>query len=249
MIKLRIVSLFFGVTFATAQPVMSMDDDDPLLTKVMTDFEYLPNKEDGVVEWDVDAWVGRDLYKFWVKTSGEYADSEVEEANIEFVYSRAVYTTWDQQFGVRHDIKPDGPDLAHHTDGQAKARNWISYGYIGTAPYFVEVDARVFVGEESSSQLLIELEREIMLTQEWVLTPEMEIVANGRTNLDYGEGSGLAEIEFGLRLGYEHNGNRKFQPFVGLTGSQTFGNTRRIEKSEGNKSGSVELMFGVHSWF
>ena len=246
MRKLRMVSLFLGVTFAAAQPVMAMDDDDPLLTKVMSEFEYLPGKADGVVEWDVDAWVGRDLYKFWIKTAGEYADSEVEEANIEFVYSRAVYTTWDQQFGVRHDIKPD---RENPQDNTAKARNWVSYGYIGTAPYFVSVDARVFVGEESSSQLLIELEREIMLTQEWVLTPEIDIVANGRTNADYGEGSGLAEIEFGLRLGYERNGNRKFQPFVGFVGKQTFGGTRRFEKAEGNSSGDLEAMIGIHSWF
>jgi copper resistance protein B len=109
---------------------------------------------------------------------------------------------------VRHDFKPD-------TDGDN--RNWVSYGYIGTAPYFIEVDARVFVGEDSSSQLLIELERELMLTQEWVLTPELDIVANGNSNQKYQEGSGLAEAEFSLRLGYERDGNRKFQPFVGIT--------------------------------
>ena len=244
----RLISLLLCLIFGSTQPSIAMDDDDPLLTKVMSEFEYLPGKEHGVLEWDLDAWVGRDLYKFWVKTSGEHAGGEVEEANIEFVYSRAVYTTWDQQFGVRHDVKPDHSGLAHN-DRLAKARNWISYGYIGTAPYFVEVDARLFVGEESSSQLLIELEREIMLTQEWVLTPEIELVANGRTNANYGEGSGLAEIEFGLRLGYERNGNRKFQPFVGLVAKQTFGGTRRFEKAEGNSSGDVEAMIGIHSWF
>lgn len=218
--------------------------DDPLLTKVVSEFEYLPSEADGALEWDIDAWVGRDLYKVWLKSSGEYArensGGEVEDANIEFVYSRAVYTTWDQQFGVRHDIKPD-------TDGNA--RNWVSYGYIGTAPYFVTVDARVFVGEESSSQLLVELEREIMLTQEWVLTPELDIVANGRTNEQFSEGSGLSEIEFALRLGYENNGNRKFQPFIGITGRQTFGGTKRLEKAQGKKSGDIQAMMGIHSWF
>lgn len=217
--------------------------DDPLLTKVMSEFEYLPSEGEGALEWDIDAWTGRDLYKVWVKSSGELsrpdaAGSEFENANIEVVYSRAVYTTWDQQFGVRHDFKPNG-----------NTRDWLSFGYIGTAPYFVEVDARVFIGEESSTQLLIELEREIMLTQEWVLTPELDIVANGSTNTQFNEGSGLAEIEFSLRLGYEANGNRKFQPFVGLTARQTFGGTKRFEKSEGNKSGDIKAMLGIHSWF
>lgn len=218
----------------------AMDDDDPWLTKVKPELEYLPNHDSGILEWDVDAWMGRDLYKFWIKSSGEYAHNEVAEATIELVYSRAVYTTWDQQFGVRRDLKPDSPE---------DARTWVSYGYIGTAPYFVEVDARVFLGEESSSQLLVELEREIMLTQEWVLTPELDIVANGRTNAHYGEGSGLAELEFGVRLGYEHEGNRKFQPFVGVVAKQTFGGTRQFKKDSGEKTSSVTAMVGIHSWF
>jgi len=219
--------------------------DDPLLTKVMSEFEYLPSEENGALEWDVDAWIGRDLSKFWVKTSGELVREEstdVESANIELVYSRAAYTTWDQQFGVRHDIEPDGA-------GASRARNWLSFGYIGTAPYFVEVDARIFIGEESSSQLLVELEREIMLTQEWVLTPELDIIANGRSNEAFGEGSGLSEIEFSIRLGYEHDGNRKFQPFLGLSSKQTFGGTRRFTKQKGQKSGDLNLIFGIHSWF
>lgn len=218
----------------------AMFKDDPWLTKVMSEFEYLQEDGEDVIEWDIDAWRGQDLSKFWVKSSGEYAGSEFEDANIEFVYSRAVSAYWDQQFGVRHDFKPD-PD--------GDNRNWVSYGFIGTAPYFVAVDARVFVGEESSSQLLIELEREMMITQEWVLTPELDIIANGRTNERFGEGSGLAEVEFSVRLGYERNGNRKFQPFVGLTANQTFGATRRLTKAAGNSSGSIEALIGIHSWF
>lgn len=214
--------------------------DDPWLTKVMSEVEYLQEDGEDVLEWDVDAWVGRDLSKFWIKSSGEYADSEFESANIEFVYSRALSAYWDQQFGVRHDFKPK-PD--------GDTRNWVSYGYIGTAPYFIEVDARIFVGEESSTQLLIELERELMLTQRWVLTPELDIVANGSSNQKYQEGAGLSEVELSLRLGYERNGNRKFQPFMGVTARQTFGQTKRFAKALGDGSGSIEAMIGIHSWF
>lgn len=239
------IALIFIVYFSFGNQAFSGMGDDPLLTKVMSEFEYLPSEDDGALEWDIDAWVGRDLYKVWVKSSGELSKhqgsgSEVEVANLELVYSRAVYTTWDQQFGVRHDVKPN-PD--------GNTRDWVSFGYIGTAPYFVEIDARVFIGEESSSQLLIELEREIMLTQEWVLTPELDIIANGRTNRQFNEGSGLSEIEFSIRLGYEANGNRKFQPFIGLTARQTFGATKRFETLEGVKSGEFQAMLGVHSWF
>lgn len=218
----------------------AMFNDDPWLSKFASEFEYFQEGSEDVIEWDIDFWYGRDLNKFWIKSQGEYAGSEFESANIEFVYSRAVYTTWDQQFGIRHDIEPDH---------KGNARNWLSFGYIGTAAYFVEVDARVFVGEESSSQFLVELEKEIMLTQNWVLTPELDIIANGRTNPMFAEGSGLAEVEFSLRLGYEHNGNRKLQPFIGFGLSQTFGTTKRLQKALGNGSGEFQAMLGIHSWF
>jgi copper resistance protein B len=212
--------------------------DDPWLSKVMSEFEYLQEDGEAVVEWDVDAWYGRDLAKFWFKSSGEYADSEVENANIELLYSLSISPFWDQQFGVRHDLKP-------RVDGDS--RNWFSYGFIGTAPYLFAVDARIFIGEESSTQLLIELEREIMLSQTWVLTPELDIVANGDTNEKYGEGSGLSEIEFSLRLGYERS--RKFQPFIGLTLSKSFGRTRDFQVQAGEDDTSFEALLGIHSWF
>jgi copper resistance protein B len=233
------ILLFVCLTLPLSTSWAAMGDD-PWLTKVMSELAYLQADGEDVLEWDVDAWYGRDLSKFWIKSSGESANSKVEDANIEFVYSRAVSAYWDQQFGVRHDFKPErGGDT----------RNWASYGFIGTAPYFFAVDARIFVGEDSSSQLLIELEREMMLTQEWVLTPALDIVANGRTNEKYQEGSGLSLVEFSLRLGYERNGNRKFQPFIGVTARQTFGETKDFVKAQGQDSGSLEAIVGIHSWF
>ena len=237
LIKVILTTLF---TINFTLPAWSSMGDDPWLSKTASEFEYLSEEGNSVIEWDIDFWVGRDLSKFWIKSSGEAVGSEIEDANIEFVYSRARYTTWDQQFGIRRDLKPNS---------NSDARSWVSYGYIGTAPYFVAVDARIFVGEKSSTQLLIELEKEIMLTQEWVLTPEIDITANGRTNEKFGEGSGLSEIEFGLRLGYERNGNRKFQPFIGLTARQSFGRSKDIAKTNGRDSGNFQAMIGIHSWF
>ena len=217
-----------------------MFPDDPWLTKVKGEMEYFQEDGDDVFEWDIDTWRGQDLRKFWFKTAGEYADSEVENANIELVYSRAVTAFWDQQFGVRQDFD---------ADPETNARRWLSFGYIGTAPYFVDVDARIFVGEQSSTQLFIELERELMITQAWVLTPELDIVANGRTNERFSEGSGLAEIEFSLRLGYEHNGNRKFQPFIGVEAKTHFGATKRLIKSSGGSNSESFFTLGLHYWF
>jgi len=211
--------IFIGLWFCLVnQNAVAMFKDDPWLNKVMSELEYLQEEGEGVLEWDIDAWRGRDLSKYWIKTSGEAKGSEIEHANIELVFSHAITANWDQQFGIRHE----------YTHDDSPKRNWLSFGFIGTAPYFFDVDARLFLGEESSSQILIEVEREFMLSQEWVLTPEIDILANGKTNRVFEEGSGLAATEFGLRLGYEHRGNRKFQPFIGVSSKHTFGTTRSI---------------------
>lgn len=55
---------------------------------------------------DADAWVGYDLTKFWFKTDAERADGNTEEAEVQFLYSRAIAPFWDFQAGWRRDSKP-----------------------------------------------------------------------------------------------------------------------------------------------
>lgn len=214
--------------------------DDPLLSKTMGEIELLQEGEADVAEWEVDTWIGRDFHKWWIKTEGEYAreddESEIESAQIELLYSRTVSAYWDQQFGIRSDVEPD--------DG----RHWLVFGYRGTAPGFWEIDANVYLGEASSSQLNIEIEKELMLTQRWVITPEFELTANGKTNRDYAEGSGLDNISAGLRIGYETK-SRRLQPFIGFEGKQFLGSTKNIRQSLGKDTSNFSLIAGLHFWF
>lgn len=236
----QVSTLLLLVWAVSSWPALAMFNDDPWLTKVAPEFEIFQSDGESVLEWDVDAWTGRDLTKFWMKTAGEYADSEIEHAMVELVFSRAVSTYWDQQFGIRQDITADDDE---------NERKWLSFGYIGSAAYFIDVDARLFVGEDSSTQLLVELEREFMLTQEWVFTSELDVVANGRSNLDYGEGSGLAEMELALTLGYERDGNRHLKPFAGVSTKREFGATRSISRSRGAETSDTKFIVGVEFWF
>ncbi len=243
MFKLRV--LLIGSVLAFSSNAFAMKSADPLLSKIMGEIAIGSADGEQELEWDIDTWIGRDLNKFWIKTSGAYSfnssdgeKSDIETANIEFVVSRAVAPYWDQQFGLRHDLED--------AEGNP-TRNWLSYGYIGTTPYFIGVDARVFVGEEFSTQFLLEAEREFMITQEWVLTSELDLVVNGSSNVERAEGSGLSLINFELRLGYERS--RKFQPFVGLAFKQLFGQTRNFEKSAGGESSNLEALIGIEAWF
>ena len=230
------IALMLMVMSSTAA---AMFPDDPLLTKVMSEFKLKDAEEGTELEWEIDAWMGRDLSKFWLKSEGETAFSK-DKGNIELGYRHAVSAYWDQQWGIRRDLK---------SDSELADRTWVSFGFTGTAPYFIDVDARLFLGESSSTQLVIELEKEMMITQEWVLTLEADVIANGRTNVLYEEGSGLAEVEFGVKLGYERNGNRKFQPFFGLTSTNKLGKTRDLVRESDEKPHNLSAILGLHSWF
>lgn len=235
---MRIAFCFLVLCVSTN--LYAMKSADPWLSKVMGEAAYSSSSEDQELEWDIDAWTGRDLQKFWLKTSGSYGfdESGIETANIELVYSKAITSNWDSQFGMRHDLK----DAANNP-----TRNWVSFGYIGTAPYFIEIDARIFVGEESSSQILLEAEREFMLTQKWVITSELDLTVNGNTNPARDEGSGLSEINFELKLGYEPS--RQFQPFIGLGLKQLFGGSKNFVKQAGGDSGKFQALIGIEAWY
>jgi len=228
--------------FISAQIFAMGKNDDPWLTKVMGEIELLEEGEENVAEWEIDTWFGRDLYKFWIKTEGEYVshdgESEVEQAQIELVYSQAFSAYWDWQLGLRHDPKPEVNN---------NQRNWLVLGAIGIAPGFWEIDANLYASDDDDVQINIEVEKELMLTQKWVLTPEFDITLNGKTNEDFGEGSGLSEIEASIRIGYEPS--KKFQPFIGLSFLQTFGTTKNLKEAEGEDSDNFSLIAGIHFWF
>lgn len=241
-LPILVSSVLLASMLANSNLVYAMGkSDDPLLRKTMGEIETLKEGDADVIEWEVDTWIGYDFNKLWIKTEGEYAkeegESETESANIEMVWSHAVAPYWDRQIGIRYDFKPDEPDN----------RTWLSVGFRGTAPYFWEIDANLYIGEDSSSQLNIEVEKELMLTQKWVITPEFDITVNGNTNEEYGEGSGLASIEAGIRIGYEFS--RQFQPFIGIEGKQLFGKTKKLEDAEGHDTDNLSVIAGIHFWF
>jgi len=236
-----LINASLAIVFQQSSVVWGMGmTDDPLLSKTMGEIELLKEGEADVAEWEIDTWIGRDFQKLWIKTEGEYAsedgESEIESAQIELLYGRTVSAYWDQQFGIRTDIEPDN------------GRHWLAFGYRGLAPGFWEIDANVYLGEESSSQLNVEIEKELMLTQRWVITPEFEFTINGNTNHDFEEGSGLDNVILGARIGYETK-NRKLQPFIGVEGKQFFGTTKNIRKTLGKDTNNFSVIAGIHFWF
>jgi copper resistance protein B len=114
--------------------------------------------------WDVQAWVGSDYNKLWLKSEGTWLiDREkFEEAETELFYSRNIATFWDLQIGARHDFKPD-PD-----------RTFAALGVQGLAPYRFEVEATAYLSEDGDLSAGFEAEYDLLLSQRLILQPRFE---------------------------------------------------------------------------
>lgn len=211
-------------------------DDDPLLVKVMIDqLEVRESDGDNPVVWEVDAWVGKDLNKLWFKSEGEYVGGETEEAELQLLYSRAFAPFWDFQAGWRHDLKPE-PE-----------RDWFAICVTGLAPYLFEIDASLFFGESDQVGARFQAEYEYMLTQKWVLSPEVEVNFHSKDDEPTGIGSGLSDTELGLRLSYEFR--REFAPYIGVNWWRKYGNTADFAEAEGGDSEDTQVVAGFRIWF
>ncbi len=221
---------------AFSMPAFPSGVDDPLLYKVMIDkLEVRDASGPNPVVWDAEGWIGRDLDKFWIKSEGERADDETEDAEVQFLYSRAVAPFWDFQIGWRRTLKPD-PD-----------RDFLALGFKGLAPYFFDVDANIFIGESGRIGARLNAEYEYLFTQRLILSPEIEINLNAKDDEAVGIGSGLSDMELGVRLRYEIR--REFAPYVGVNWSRKFGKTADYAEAEGGDTNDVQVVAGFRIWF
>lgn len=216
--------------------VFAAGADDPLLYKVMIDKLEVRNTDgSNPLVLDADAWVGYDLNKLWLKTEVEYVDDGAEEAEIQFLYSRALAPFWDFQVGWRRDIKPE------------PSRDFLALGFRGLAPYLFDVDAEVFVGESGQLGARLDAEYEYLFSQKLILSPEVEINLYSKDDKEVGIGSGLSDMELGLRLRYEVR--REFAPYIGVNWTKIFGQTADFAREEGEKTDDVQIVAGVRIWF
>ncbi|WP_323844303.1 copper resistance protein B [Microbulbifer magnicolonia] len=209
-------------------------DHEVLLTKVTFDQLEVRENDGGALKGDL--WFGSDRNKLWLKTEWERDEGETEKAELHALYSRAIAPYWDLQMGVRHDFETE-----------SDSRNWGVIGFNGLAPYFFEVDSALFVGEDGDTALRLEAEYELLFTQQWILSPEIEADFFGQNDRDAGTGSGLSDIELGLRLRYEFT--PQFAPYVGVHYEKKFGNAADFARDEGEHTSITSWVIGLHAWF
>jgi copper resistance protein B len=224
-----------SMTAAEMVEVMGMDDRARFGHVAFDRFEYVDAGDGHALAWSARASYGGDIDRFAVRSEGERANGSFEHADAELLWSHAIAPFWDSQVGVRRNFG-DGP-----------GRNWAAFGVHGLAPYWFEVGATAYLGEQGRTALRAEIEYELLLTQRLVLQPRLELNAYGRRDPAARIGAGLADAEVGLRLRYEIR--REVAPYIGVERRQRFGASADYARADGNDPGDTQWVVGVRFWF
>jgi copper resistance protein B len=214
--------------------MMGMDDTEPFGMALFDQFEWRDADAGHVFAWDGRAWYGNDYDKGLVKTEGERVDGDYE-GSAELLWDHVISRWWSLQAGAAHDFG-DGP-----------SRTWAAFGVQGLAPYWFEVEALMYVGEEGRTAARFSTEYEMFLTQRLVLQPKFELDLYGKDDVANGIGSGLSDAELGLRLRYEIR--RELAPYIGVLWSRKFGGTAALAREHSIDAEEVQFVAGVRAWF
>ncbi|MEK6814974.1 MAG: copper resistance protein B [Nitrospirota bacterium] len=223
-----------GYTLDPARP-LRLADEHNFGSLLADQFEVARARDNTSAAYELQAWYGRTYDRAVLKAEGEVDGGKFEEARTELLWGHAVAPFWDAQLGVRYD------------SGVGPNRRWLAFGIQGLAPYWFEVDAAIYIGDEGRTALRLDAEYELLLTQKLILQPKIETDFYGKRDAERGLGSGLAKLTAAVRLRYEIR--REFAPYVGIERARKFGATAGYARAAGKDTEETRLVAGVRFWF
>jgi len=230
------VAAQMGVSAPTAAaPFGSPVDDEHIFYHGLLDqFEGRLGR-DNSLRWEGEAWAGTDTNRLWLKSEGEVTRGTLEDGQQQLLYSRPISTYFDVQVGTRYDLDA------------RPGRGWAAVGIEGLAPLFFHVSATGYISSAGHYAAKLEASYDQLLTQRLILQPQIEMNFYSKDNPARDIGSGLSDIDAGLRLRYEIS--RKFAPYIGVTYTSKFGRTASFARNAGEPSNDFRFTSGVRVWF
>ena len=222
-----------GVPYGRYGKPMLMDDM-PLWGVSVEQLGY--QFDDDQINYEVDAWYGKDERRLAVRSEGsvETKDDKKIDSLTSLAYWKPLSIFWNGEAGVAYDTKNDKAALMA--------------GIVGTAPYFVETDARAYLYTDGQVRLDLGTAYEWRLTQRWVVRPEVGLTAFSKDDTDNGIAKGFNDFDAEVRLMYETL-NRQLAPYVGVSYSTALGDARDLRRQENKSVDSSSLTAGVTFWF
>ena len=217
-----------------------MADQHSFGSVLMDRLEAVNTSEGNAAAYELKAWYGRTYHRLVFRSGGHVDKSELEDSHSILAWSQAVSPFWNVEYGLRLD-------QGHAIKGYDVNRSWITAGFTGLAPYWFEMNAMLFVGEESRTGFVMEAEYELLITQKLILQPVFELIAYGKEDVERGLGEGLSSASLGLRLRYELW--REFAPYLGISMEKFYGDTAKAREFLDGDTSETTLVVGLRFWF
>jgi len=211
--------------------------DNQVLNFIM--FEQLEGRTNGPTKsfrWDSQGWIGTDFNKLWIKSEGTVKNGIASDGDHEILYDRPIPHTryLDWQAGLRVD-GDSGP-----------TRTWAAIGVQGLAPYFFDLEPTLYIRDGGHVAGRLQGLYNLYLTQRLILQPQIEMNFYSQADPARGIGTGLSDLDGGVRLGYQFS--RKFAPYIGYVYSGVFGGSAKFSRQTGEPTGSNQFVFGIWVW-
>jgi copper resistance protein B len=222
-----------GVGYGSMKPHLA---GSGAVGKLLIDqLEAFDGRDGNGQSWELGGWYGTDENKLWIRSEGERSAGKVQDGDAEVLWNHAIATYWGSQLGVRHDF------------GVGPERTWAAFGVEGLAPYWFELEATGYVGSSGRTAARLRVNYDVLFTQRLILTPELEANLYGKNDPARRIGSGLSDVQFGLRLRYEVR--RQFAPYIGVVWTRRFGSTADFARADRQAIFDRQWVAGLRIWF
>lgn len=229
----RNAAALIALALATPTAALAGGKANPLLGKLM--INEWERRSDHNQALHLEAWVGIDTHKLWLKAERDASNGSTEHAELQVLYSRAIAPFWDFQTGLSRELE----------DGNQDDR--LVVGVQGIAPYHVDIEAALLIGQQAELVAELELSYELRLSQAWVLKPELQLRAAAQHSANSALGAGLRQWQPALRLYYYPR--REWAPYVGVIWHRRSGDSADYARERGEPRAQEQFAVGLTAWF
>jgi len=218
---------------------MPVDDQKPHTFAVADVLDISPRGDESDVRWDMNGWHGGDYDRLWFKSEGEQSfRGGQRDIDVELLYGRFVKKYYDVQIG--------GAVQTATFRGGNVTRGQLVIGLEGLVPFKYDLETLLFISQDGDVSGRVTFERDYLITQRLILQPRFETNIAAQRVEQFGVGSGLNDIELGVRLRYEFR--REFGPYAGLSFDRSFAGTARLVRAEGGDPSQLRFVVGLRAW-
>lgn len=222
-----------------------VNDQEHRLFTLVDVLEYRPRTGGGEstndYRWDIEGWYGGDYNRLWFKSEGQQDTAFKADYDVDFqlLYGRFIQKYYDFQIGPRVETQT--------FRGRNETRGLGVIGIEGLVPYNYEFESALFIDQNGAVSARLSLTKDMLLAQRLILQTRFETNAAIQRVEEFTTGSGLNNLELGVRLRYEIR--REFAPYVGISLDRSFGETSTLVRQEGGDPSQIRFAVGVRAWF